>query len=100
LPYFFPVDKKSKNGLGYNLGDFFTNSSGHPDKKTTNTLPPFSEHNLGDGKSSLKPLGRKLMLPYLFIEALDRVTQLSLWSDGPKCSPTHFFVKMNASPLP
>jgi hypothetical protein len=30
-----------KNGLGNTLGDFFTNSSGHPDRERPNNIPYF-----------------------------------------------------------
>jgi hypothetical protein len=42
----------TKNGLGYILGDFFTNASGHPVRQSKNKLTPILFHFLFDVSSA------------------------------------------------
>jgi hypothetical protein len=49
------VSMLTKNGLGYNLGDFFTNASGHPDAA-------FPERHPGEGHQQRLPCGQACRL--------------------------------------
>jgi hypothetical protein len=56
----------TKNGLGYILGDHFTNSSGHPDVPTVTsalTSPRFDDKTQG-----------RLSLPTIFLHHLQKKT--------------------------
>jgi hypothetical protein len=86
-----------KKGLGYILGDFFTNPSGHPDRALSRNRAALRSKLKCKKSSFFSGLWRLFLISGSFSKDGDRVTRCVCEKNCPNCSPKqYFFVKMVA----
>jgi hypothetical protein len=95
----------TKNGLGYILGDFFTNASGHPGlyictfwqigKGRFHSVEILRTRNGKKWYSGNRLISHPQFFPFFLGPPTEQGDQMSWWKKSPKIQPKPLFIKIN-----